>query len=59
MPIITIPIFASLRRILTGQKANRDSVDYAVLAILLISQLRPFYSAKRKKNSKKAYKNLK
>ena len=56
--IIMILIFVNLRRILTGQKANRDNADYAVLIISLILRLRLFYLARRIKNLKKAYNRI-
>jgi hypothetical protein len=52
MRIIIILAFISLRAISAGLRENGDSVDYAVLIILLILRRRRFYSVKKIKHLK-------
>jgi hypothetical protein len=58
MRIITILTFVSLRAISAGLRENSDSIDYAVLVILLILQRRRFYSVKRMKYLKIVFVNI-
>jgi hypothetical protein len=58
MHIIIILAFISLRVISASLRENSDSVDYAVLIILLILQRRRFYLVKKMKYLKIVFINI-